>query len=398
MDPAQEQEEKRKEQSDGPPRLFRKWRDRLLAGVLWLFIVYLNTSLFSLFPPPDFILPFFGPELREDRLGLYLLLFLLLVILLGLRSLWFAVYFLAFPVVLAGWLAWWLSKSVVRMTGWQTLILAVLSVVSAAGRMARTKGTAAVLALGILPSCYIVLLIGSYRLLLLIAVAFLVIASLRIVWASFQWVLKPLESLVWITDRLLFYYNKGTKDDIFNVDLSKGENDPKVQDARRKLETAKFLIKSAGWVKKSLVTERSLLVMFLCVLLGALLLTTLNFGFLYFGIQKAEDSHFESLRGGEGLADFCYFSFMVLTTSDLSNLKPTTWTAKLATVVQLVCSFGLVSLLLLAFSTVGELNLQEARSSLDALIKEQEARLTSWEAMLNRPPLEIPADEAPTKG
>ena len=132
--------------------------------------------------------------------------------------------------------------------------------------------------------------------------------------------------------------------------------------------------------------------MFLCVLLGALLLTTANFGFLYYGLHKSGPQYFSGAEGNTAIAEFFYFSFMVMTTSDLSPMKPVGWITKLVTVAQLCCSFALLSFFVLVFSSIGRDNLESARGTLDDLISKQEQKATQWEAQLKVPPLELPTD------
>jgi hypothetical protein len=391
-------EEKNKPQPDAAQEassasgLSNRWRDRLLAVSLWLAIIYGNTSLSSSFPPPAPFELFFEPEFRLWRWLAYVGIAVAIIFHLRLRAFWFLIYFSFFPIVLPFVVIWSVFSAVGRGAGWDVFVLVPLSIVSAISRV--TGPSRRVFALSALPACYVLTLVSSNKLVLALLIGFLLLATAKIIWGTFRWVLKPLETLTWLIDRLLFYYNKNVQDTTFSVDLSKMEESERAKKGQQTIDNARTVIKSVEWSKSRLVTQRSLLTMFLCVLILALTLVTVNFGFVHHALYKTDRGHFTGVAESNCLGEFLYFSAMVMTTSDLSPVKPASRVTQTVILGQLGCSLALLSLLILAFSLVSELSIESARTNLDKLIAEQKAKLSDWESQLQTPPVELPQTQA----
>ncbi|HUU12598.1 MAG TPA: hypothetical protein VM182_02695 [Terriglobia bacterium] len=342
--------------------LSNRWRDRLLAAFLWLAVIYVNTSLSTTFPPPAPFDQFFEPHFRLWRWLAYFAIAIAVIFHLRLRAFWFLIYFSFFPIVLPFVFMWSVFSAIGRGAGWDVFLLVPLSIVSAMSRV--TGPSRRVFALSALPVCYLLMLVSSHKLVLVFVIGLLLVATVKIIWGTFRWVLKPLESLTWLIERLLFYYNKNVEDTTFNADLSKMEESAKAKKAQQTIESARTVIKSVEWTKSRLVTQRSLLTMFLCVLILALTLATVNFGFVHYGLYKIDRGYFTGVGESNRLGDFLYFSAMVMTTSDLSPIMPASGLTRTVVLGQLACSLALLSLLILAFSLVSESSIEGARGNL----------------------------------
>lgn len=257
--PSQNLTEEKEKKKQGHGWLSARWRDRCLAAFVWFVLIYLNTPLFERFPSPSFIQPLFDPEYKSYRIVAYLGFIALVMLWLRLRTFWFAVYFLLFPLVVPFLLIWFAATIVVRITGWHVLFLIVWSTVSAAARVVGPSGRAAALALGLLPTCYLVILIASNKYIVLAVLVALFLASIRVVWGTFQWILKPLQTLTWLIDRSFFYFNKTNDEKIFNFDPLADAGTDKEKTAKNIVENAKGLLKGLTWVRGNVITERSLL-------------------------------------------------------------------------------------------------------------------------------------------
>lgn len=370
-----------------------KWRDRLLAGSLWSTILYLNTHLIHEFPLPTFIQPALDPQFRLQPWVLYSVLLVLLVLWIRLRIFWFVFYFWMFPFVLPFLILRGVLSPVLKLAGWQVLLLLVWSVADTATRMTGTWHRTGILAVAMLPSCYLLVLITSNKYLLVAAAIALLFMSAWILWGTFKWALSPLETFTWLVERTLFYSRKGVEDETFNIDASADEGNEKFKKAQEKIKTERGLLKAVRRARSIIVTEKNLLTMFLFVLLGAVVLTSLNFGFLYYDLHKINPKYFTGTEEEAALIDFWYFSFTVLTTtSDLSPIKPAVRVVRLMTLLELVCSLLLLSLLILVFTTISRHNLEKANSSLNDLVATHEQELGRWEELLRKRPLSLPGN------
>lgn len=367
------------------------WRDTLLAAFIWGSIIYINTPLITTYPPPALVAPFFDAEHTLQRWTMYSFVLVLIALWLRLRTFWFAIYFWAFPFVFPVLVLWYVVSTLLTMAGWEMVVVVIGSLVSASLRAAGTARTAAI-AIAILPSCYLMIGIATNKYILIAMIFLLLFGSLRIVWGAFRWSLGPLDSFLWILDRIVFYNNKDAKTELLKVFSSKDPKGEKIKKAHQKIGTRRSFEGTLRRAALVLTSERNLLAMFISVLLSALLLTTVSFGFLYFGLYKVNSAYFTSTPPTDGIGEFLYFSLMVMSTSDLSSIRPASSLAKILTVVQLMCALALLSLLLLVFSTVGRSKIKEARSTVDSLITSSAKTTAELEAIIGQKQLEAKSD------
>jgi len=383
-EPTQQRKDEKADKGKSRVWLSSRWRDRILAACFWAAVVYLNSQLFHQHPPPEIIRPAFEAGERWWRWPLYFMFLLVIILRLGLwRSIWFAIYLGIFPlwapilVIVNG------AKALLGIIG---LNLGFLRSVSS-----RRAGAAILLAL---PVLYFVLTETNNARVLAIGIVALLFISGRILFGVFRWVLRPLHSFTSAIEWILVNYNKGIKAETFNVDLSAGQSSPKAKEAQTAIDGARNVVNGLRWIRRKCITERSLLGVFLCVLLAALVLTVVNFGFVYYSLYKVHPSHLSGVSEQRGVGEFLYFSTNVMSTSDLSPIKPMSPLAKTVTLFELITALVLLSLLFVVFSTVGQVNLSEAAQAIDNLLNNQIQRLSEWEKTLSIPPVQTPRTES----
>lgn len=368
-----------------------KWRDRFLAGFLWAAIIYLNTHLFHEFPLPIFLQPVFDPQYRLARWIVYLVFFVLLVLWLRLRTLWFLFYFWMFPFVCPALILWGVASRVPRFTGRELLIVFVWSAIDAGTRMTSNWRRSGFAAVAMLPTCYLIVLVTSNKYFLAPTAFVLLFLSAWILWGTFRWAASPLDTFTFMVDRTLTFSRQGVKDETFSIDTSSADSGEKFKKGQKKIESERRMLKAVQWVRSVLVTEKSLVAMFVLVLLAAILMTTLNFGFLYYNLYKIDPEQFLGVGQRVGLGDFWYFSTTVLIMSDFSPLRPGAGLVRLVTVAEWSCSLLLLTILVLMFTAIRRQNLDQANQALNNVVETHKNELDRWEEILKRPPLRLPS-------
>lgn len=374
---------------ESSPWFPNRWRDRLLAFSLWGIIVYINTDLFVLFPPPELIRKEFQLGHFTHRWAAYLVVVVILIVWLRLRFLWFIIYFLLFPIFVVALSLWYFAQGIIKLTGWQALVLTLTSGLSALGRLFGKSPRITLITLGVIPSCYTLIFIFSGNYFLYPIIILLLLATVRIVWGAFQWVQQPLNPFTWFVDKFFEFSNKRFEGATFNLDSTNPTDTKKIESKTKELE---FLIEMIDFVKTKLVTPKSVITMFLVVLVFVLFITILNFAFVYYGLNEINSQHFRLQPDEIMFWDFWYFSFSVMTTSDLSTIETASRFAQAISVLEVICTIGLLSLLLLVFSTVGYLDMNEAVSRLDRHVAQQKEYLSLWSKLVKNPPLLPPSN------
>ena len=355
-----------------------RWRDRILAASIWSAVVYLNSGLLTDFPPPELVRLAFSASHRWWRWMLYSLSLLLLAFRLGFwRSIWFALYFLVFPFWLPVLLVIKGSKALFRIVGLNIGVLKFLSSPRAAASLFL-----------FLPVVYLVIAETSNERALVLAIVTLLFVCMRTLFGVVRWVFRPLNSFTNAIEWALGKYNAGLKAETFNIDLSADQSSPKAKEARTAIDGARNVVKGLRWIRMTCVTEKSLLAVFLSVLLATLALTVTNFGYIYYGIYKLNPSNLTGVTEHARIWEFLYFSMNVMSTSDLSPILPIGPFTRVVTVVELLSALVLLSLLFVVFSTVGQGDLTRATQAIDRLLSDQIQRVSKWETSLNIAPAE----------
>lgn len=330
-----------------------RWTHRALGVTLWGYFIYINTSLMRVLPPPSWLMGIYGHEHRWWRWLVYLVVLGALYKTLGFFRLVYLALFPAWGLVLG---IYYLFKASAGLLGVNQRLLATTS--------SRRAGAASYL---VMPFCYLAITDTTNPLIVSGAGIVLLVASLRTIFGVFRWVMRPLEKLAATIDYMNAIFSKSTSGKISKMKDAIGKG--KLQAARNELESTRFLLKALYWIRARILKPRILLGLFLVILGFTILLVIVNFGFMYYGLNKVSAEFFNG--GGRSFWDFAYFSTMVMTTSGLTELAPNSWQVELLTVVQLGCSLTLLSFLLFVFSTSGQVDLNVATLSLERFIKDQ---------------------------
>ena len=333
------------------PSLARKWSFRVIALVVWAYIVYVNSSLFETWPPPPPFSEVYTQDARPFRILVYVLLTLLFIRWCGKPR---AIYVASFPL--------WAPVLVV----WEVLKLFGINIKRLNSLASPKAGMVCIIFMVV---CYFAIHDLSSPYFVYSAVGLLVFLSVLIVYGVFLWAMRPLAGLSAFVEKFNEYQEKQSKKTIEEVEgAAKGENEDAIH---KKIKNEESFLSAIAWFERVVLTPQRVVGLFCIVLVFSVVLIELNYSVAYWGLNKVDAQHFESRPGERDFWDFAYFGLMVMTTSGLSSIVPVSSLAKVLASSQLLCSVVLLSMLILAFSTVGHGDVSSVSRSLGRLREEK---------------------------
>jgi len=269
----------------------------------------------------------------------------------GTYPLWAPLQFLVFTIKILVWLAAYGLK----FFGINIRILA---------NSASPKFGAACYAL--VPICYLAINDSRNEYVIYGASFLLVLLSYRIIFGVFRWAMKPLDRVGGVFTKMETVYRKKMEEEVGNI--RQAAEDGESKKIKDKLKSDRTLISILEWLERNVLTQQRLLGVFFLVLAFSVFLIVANYGFAYWGLNHVSADHYNGQEEHRGLWDFTFFSAMVMTTSDLSEIVPISPEARILGASQIGCSIMLLSLIVLAFSTSGHADVSTAEKSLKQLL------------------------------
>ena len=216
------------------------------------------------------------------------------------------------------------------------------------------------------PICYLAIHDSQNAHVIYGASVLLVLLSYRIIYGVFKWAVKPLGRMGRIFKKLEAVYCIKGEDEI--ADIRRAAEKGERKKVENKLKSEHYFIRVLEWCEKHVLTQQRLLALFFVVMAFSVTLIVFNYGFAYWGLGQISHDHYSGQDAHRGLWDFIFYSSMVMTTSDLSEIVPLSQAARLLSATQIGCSIMLLSLIVLAFSTSGHADVITTEKSLKQLL------------------------------
>ncbi len=141
-----------------------------------------------------------------------------------------------------------------------------------------------------------------------------------------------------------------------------------------------FIIKSYFMMLiKFLLNRRLWFFMFLIIFIFALLLNTITFSFIYYGLSKIDKSCFLGIEKTNLLNHF-YFAASNFSTIKIVNITPTSQFAKISVLLQIFSAIFLFSIIIISFSFTSS---EDSEAERKKLIEKANSELTNIKGSLN---------------
>ena len=141
-----------------------------------------------------------------------------------------------------------------------------------------------------------------------------------------------------------------------------------------------YIVKSHFMILiKFLLTRRLWFFMFLIIFVFALLLNTITFSFIYYGLSKIDKSSFLGIEKTNLLNHF-YFAFSNFSTIKIANITPTTQFAKISVLLQIISAIFLFSIIIISFSFTSS---EDSEAERKKLIEKASSELTNIKVSLD---------------
>jgi len=119
--------------------------------------------------------------------------------------------------------------------------------------------------------------------------------------------------------------------------------------------------------------------MFLIIFVFALLLNTITFSFIYYGLSKIDKSCFLGMEKTNLLNHF-YFAVSNFSTIKIANITPTSQFAKISVLLQIFSAIFLFSIVVISFSFTSS---EDSEIERKKLIEKANSELTNIKESLN---------------
>lgn len=130
---------------------------------------------------------------------------------------------------------------------------------------------------------------------------------------------------------------------------------------------------------KFLLNRRLWFFMFLIIFVFALLLNTITFSFIYYGLSKIDKSCFLGMEKTNLLNHF-YFAVSNFSTIKIANITPTSQFAKISVLLQIFSAIFLFSIIIISFSFTSS---EDSEAERKKLIEKANSELTNIKVSLN---------------
>lgn len=130
---------------------------------------------------------------------------------------------------------------------------------------------------------------------------------------------------------------------------------------------------------KFLLNRRLWFFMFLIIFVFALLLNTITFSFIYYGLSKIDKSCFLGIEKTNLLNHF-YFAVSNFSTIKITNITPTSQFAKISVLLQMFSAIFLFSIIIISFSFTSS---EDSEAERKKLIEKANSELTNIKVNLN---------------
>lgn len=301
---------------------------------------------------------------------------------------WFFVYLLFFPLIMAI-LVIWNARKVFRPAR-QTLQIALYPT---------TNLWTAAFAVPLLLVCWLALLLVEQPNVLVTLIVVDVVLNTLLLAVCLRWASDPLYPFTGLASFVIWLHRK--------YDEAEQKGPPKFDSDEQKRKNAESWLKILGhyetWMtwginKVEILTRRTIVPLFSVLLISMFSVTVLGYGIAACAAQRLPEHAFSGLDAD--LFKTCVFSVSLITTAPLGYVSPSTWLGHLLYGTELISTFLIASVFFAMFSAAMGVHGNTRIGELKALCQEGKAwidgRRSGYEMYLNV--IRMPSPTDPSQG